>query len=157
MRGGQQHEHGDTLFYVIGSRVAFSNLPQNIITRDITSSPCSPILGSVDAELASTMARNEYELVPEPNTTSRTRLENEDELLQRTRKVSKQREAGYVTRLTNWCASLFDTKPYQIKEEWGTTVWHMSKRLLTLCILVGYVLRADQRDSADSVTIAPLF
>ncbi|KAJ4359149.1 hypothetical protein N0V95_002401 [Ascochyta clinopodiicola] len=61
----------------------------------------------------------------------------------------KKHRPSYVTRLRDWAGSLLDAKPYEVRESWGTTTWHLSKRLFTLTILVGAISLGIIQQSFD--------
>lgn len=83
------------------------------------------------------MANDMYELIPKTRKAFETHESNDDKDYKSPTRVTGKHNISYVRQLWGWATSLFDAKPYEVRESWGNTVWHLFKRLLTLSILMG--------------------
>lgn len=83
------------------------------------------------------MANEVYELIPKTRKGFDVVENNDGSKHTPQLKTTAKRTSSYGGRVWSWIASLFEDKPYEVRESWGGTVWQLSKRLLTLSILVG--------------------
>lgn len=84
-----------------------------------------------------TMDNEAHELLPKApeiiENRETTRLRSHESL----QVVKRQGDASYASRSWSSVMSIFEDKPYEIRETWPVSIWYLTKRLLTLTILIG--------------------